>query len=137
MTKFLARADELPFLLAYVERRCSQLGLPQACGLRAVLIFEELFVNVIRHGVRRGVGAGFVEIELSVEGEELELCFEDGGVAFDPLLRTGQSAHELPAGERPVGGLGLTLIEGFARHREYRRSEDRNCIRIRLSRDAD
>jgi len=132
MADFAARLDELTAVLAFVERRSGELGTSRDVALRAALIVEELFVNCVRHGLAPEQSR--VRIELQFVAGELELGFEDEGLAFDPFSRpTAEASHLRPVEERPVGGLGVVLVDSFALRREYRRLETHNCVRIWLA----
>jgi serine/threonine-protein kinase RsbW len=132
MADFAARLDELTAVLAFVERRSEELGTSRDVALRAALIAEELFVNCLRHGL--APERSRVRIELQCVDGELELGFEDEGLAFDPFAQPAADApHFRPSEERPVGGLGVVLVDSFALRRDYRRLETRNCVRVWLA----
>jgi len=38
----------------------------------------------------------------------------------------------MPLAQRPVGGLGVILIDGFAEQVQYERVQQRNRVRVRL-----
>lgn len=133
MAHFEATADALGAVLAYVEARCEDLGATRSAGLRAALVIEELFLNAVLHG-----GAATpVRIELETAGGELIVEIEDTGIPFDPFMHLDLSAHHKPLEERPVGGLGVVLVDGFARRRDYCRENDRNRVRIWLAREVE
>ena len=131
MAEFAARLDELSAVLGYVERRSEELGAGYDTALRAALIVEELFVNSVRHGLAPEQSK--VRVELQCADGELELGFEDEGLAFDPFSHLPDATHLKPLEERPIGGLGVVLIDGFALRRDYRRLEPRNCVRVWLA----
>ena len=136
MADFDARLEELAAVLAYVERRAGELGAAHDTALRAALIVEELFVNCIRHG--RAPATSTVRVELRAgPADDLELAFEDRGIAFDPFSRLSQATHRRAPDERPVGGLGIVLIDGISSRHEYRRRDARNCVRVWLARRSD
>jgi len=136
MADFAARLDELTAVLAFVERRGGELGMTPDVALRAALIVEELFVNGVRHGLAPEQSR--VRIDLQVSGGEVEIGYEDEGLAFDPFSRLAVSdpPHLRPPEQRPVGGLGVVLVDGFALRRDYRRLDTRNCLRIWLAAPA-
>jgi anti-sigma regulatory factor (Ser/Thr protein kinase) len=132
MADFDARLDELATVLAFVERRAEEIGGGRDTALRAALIVEELFVNCVVHGGAPPTSCIRVDLRPSGEGE-LELAIEDQGAAFDPFSRLSDTRHLLPPEDRPVGGLGVVLIDGFALRHEYRRRKSRNCVRVWLA----
>ncbi len=131
MAEFSARFDELSAVLAFVERRSRELGAAQDTALRAALIVEELFVNSLRHGL--APSQSLIRVDLQCADGELELGFEDEGRSFDPFSGLPDASHLKPIEERPVGGLGVVLVDGFVLRRDYRRLEPRNCVRVWLA----
>lgn len=132
MAEFPAREEQLAAVLAYTERRCAELGLRQEVGLRALLIVEELFVNTALYG---DCGGQPVDLELALDSGLLMMRYEDCGRAFDPFSQLPRAAHEKALAERPVGGLGVVLIDGFSTRRQYLRRDGRNCLRLWLAPD--
>jgi serine/threonine-protein kinase RsbW len=132
MADFDARLDQLATVLAFVERRAEALGAPHDTALRAALIVEELFVNSVRHGQLPAGSA--VRVALQRAGSDaLELDYEDEGIAFDPFSHLADAAHHRAPEDRPVGGLGVVLIDGFSLRHAYERRAARNCVRIWLA----
>lgn len=131
MAEFAARLDQLSAVLDHVERGSEALGATHDTALRAALIVEELFVNAVKHG--RAPADSQVCVDLACANGELELCFEDAGVALDPFSHLSAATHRRPLGERPVGGLGVVLIDGFSLRHEYARLASRNRARIWLA----
>ena len=91
---------------------------------------DEVLSNIVKYGLAGGDAQRQIDLELSLEGGVLELTVEDDTVAFDPL-----SAPEpdltLPLEERPVGGLGITILKGLMDSVEYGRHQGRNRLVLR------
>ncbi|MCC2656442.1 MAG: ATP-binding protein [Panacagrimonas sp.] len=136
MADFDARLEALSTVLAFVERRAEALGAAHDTALRATLIVEELFVNCVRHGRAPATSSVHVELQ-AAPGDELELAFEDHGIACDPFSHLADATHRRAPEDRPVGGLGVVLIDGFSLRHEYRRRGTRNCVRVWLARGSD
>lgn len=133
MPEFAARKDALMFLISHVERRCADLGLPEETAHRAGLILEELFLNTVTHGQASLEGEIAVQVELQLAEGELEIFFEDAGIAHDPFSHLTEASHHLPLEARQPGGLGVVLIDGLALRRDYQRVGARNRIRVWLA----
>ena len=104
---------------------------PDARTVYAVeLVLEEVLSNQFKYAFADAVPQA-VALGVWVEGGEIELSFEDSGVAFDPL-----HAPELPVpasiDEAPIGGLGLMLVRRFATSAAYERSAGRNLLTVRI-----
>ena len=91
------------------------------------LVFEEIAVNIIRHGKPRAD----VNVEVTVNGEVV-LTFEDDGQSFDPRDQPLPAPPE-SIEETRVGGLGLVLVKQFCTRLEYERTaEDRNRLTVSI-----
>ena len=128
---FAACSESLSALMDFIALRSSALGLTRGTSLRLQLVAEELFTNTFRH-CQPVAGAESVTLCIELAGQEIELTYEDGERAWDPLQHIDPSVLELPLAQRPVGGLGVILIDGFAEQVQYERVQQRNRVRVRL-----
>jgi serine/threonine-protein kinase RsbW len=114
---FPARLAALRDTAAFAQRFCERNGLRRDDALRLRLVIEELFTNTVQHGY--GVESDApIRIALSLRDGGLSLLYEDSARAYDPLARpTEPIAASEPADARPIGGLGLALVRGFAEAR--------------------
>lgn len=123
--RFPARADALPRVSAFVERRCRELGAGRRAALRLVLVAEELFLNTVLHGYG-GKGRQSVTLSVRDTGAGIELLAEDGAPAFDPFRRVARP--DVAGGA--VGGLGRLLIAGVSSRHAYERRGRRNRVTV-------
>ena len=128
---FAARSESLPALMDFIARRSGALGLPRGTSLRLQLVAEELFTNTFRH-CPTAVTAQSVTVRIEQAGEDIELTYEDGAAACDPLAHLDHTRLQLPLAQRPVGGLGVVLIDAFAERVQYERVQERNRVRVWL-----
>lgn len=96
------------------------------------LIVEELACNALHHGQCAARGLP-LRLRVWVDREVLVLELREQGNAFDPALRAAP-ALEAPVEARPVGGLGLFLVQELADTLDYRREGDTNVVRVTLLR---
>lgn len=130
---FTASSESLPALMDFVALRSSDLGVPRGTSLRLQLVAEELFTNTFRHGVSRmeqDEPQPTVTVRIELDGENIELTYEDGELAWNPLDRRNPAHLQLPLAQRPVGGLGVVLVDSFAERIQYERVEQRNRVRV-------
>lgn len=130
---FAASSESLPALMDFIALRSSNLGVPRGTSLRLQLVAEELFTNTFRHGVRHtgeDEAPPSVSVRLELAGENVELTYEDAELAWNPLDTLNPSHLQLPLAQRPVGGLGVVLIDAFAENVEYQRVDQRNRVRV-------
>ena len=129
---FRACSDSLPALMDYIALRSSNLGLPRATSLRLQLVAEELFTNTFRHGQLCGDHPSVTVQILQPAGEDIEFIYEDGEAPCNPLAHLDFTPLHMPLAQRPVGGLGIVLIDAFAERVQYERVEERNRVRVWL-----
>jgi phosphoserine phosphatase RsbU/P len=93
------------------------------------LVAEEWLTNVIRAAA--GHPASRVWLDLTLGDAMIALTFRDTGAAFNPLQTAGP---DLDAGiaDRPIGGLGIHLLQQIADDCEYARVDDCNVLRVRF-----
>lgn len=123
--RFPARADALPRVSAFVERRCRELGAGRRAALRLILVAEELFINTVMHGYA-GKGRQAVTLTLRDAGSGIELVVEDDAPPFDPFRRVARP--DVAGGA--VGGLGRLLIAGVSARHRYERRGRRNRVTV-------
>jgi anti-sigma regulatory factor (Ser/Thr protein kinase) len=92
------------------------------------LAVDELVTNVIRYAYVDD-DPHQIELELSVEGEQLVLSIVDDGRPFDPREGPALNQH---AEEREVGGLGLLLVLDMVDRLKYQRVDERNQVEVRV-----
>ena len=116
-------------LVRFIDAFAAKHRLPADEVARLQVILEELLTNVVKYGYRGALGHGSVAVALALEGDRLAIEFDDDGVAFDPLTHQAPDL-QLPAEERPVGGLGLHLLRSLTDEAHYRRDHDRNHLSL-------
>jgi len=135
---FTACSASLPALMDFVALRSSTLGVPRGTSLRLQLVAEELFTNTFRHGVRHlpdEEEQPTVSVRIELAGDNIELTYEDAELAWNPLDTLNPAHLQLPLAQRPVGGLGVVLIDSFAERVQYERIDQRNRVRVLMRRD--
>ncbi|HEY0334121.1 MAG TPA: ATP-binding protein [Stenotrophomonas sp.] len=94
------------------------------------LIVEELACNALHHGQCAQHEAP-LRLALRLDAKALVLELHDRGAAFDPT-DTPMPALEAELDARPIGGLGLYLVQQLADALDYRREGDANIVRVTL-----
>ena len=107
---------------------CRENGLTEEESADLLLAVDEVVSNVIRHGYPDR-GDHEILMHASVVGPECTLEIEDDGRAFNPLEAPLPDVS-LPVEEKPIGGLGILLTRSVMDRVEYRRSGDRNLLRL-------
>ena len=106
--------------------------LPFADLMRMELCLEEVYINVVTHGIEGvppppGHDEHPVTLTLSLDDGRVEMTVEDHGVAFDPLAEE-EVDTAMPMEERGIGGLGIHLVKTLMQEVRYERTGDRNRL---------
>ncbi|KAB7776224.1 ATP-binding protein [Xanthomonas sp. LMG 12460] len=127
--------DALAQLSDSVEAALRRHGVSGEQVSRTRLIVEELACNTLEHGHLRREPLP-VDVILHLLHDALVLEFHDSGPAFDPR---DAPVPDLDAdiAERPIGGLGLHLVQQLADRLDYHHDAGRNVVRIVLLQPAD
>jgi anti-sigma regulatory factor (Ser/Thr protein kinase) len=102
-----------------------------ALRLRAAVVFEEAFMNVLMHAYDEPAGQP-LQAFVSLPPGALVLQLEDHGRPFDPTVSAVAPADP-SAG--PLGGRGLALIRKLAQRVERERLGPVNRLTMQLLRD--
>jgi serine/threonine-protein kinase RsbW len=127
--ELIARQDAISALTQRVAAFLADSGVDARAAYHVELVLDELLTNVAAHG---GAEAP-VHVSLTISPDRVAAEVVDGGVAFDPCVARNV---DVTAGleERPVGGLGLLLVQRMTESLTYERAADRNKTRFSIRR---
>lgn len=120
--------EEMRQLPLFLKEACIEFAIPQALIATLTLAVEEAMVNCINYAYEAGEEG---EITLTVHRAEnkgaVYFILQDKGKAFDP---TGieRPDTELPLEARPIGGLGILLLQEIMDTVTYRRQDGINTL---------
>ena len=92
------------------------------------LALDELITNSVAHGFD-GIDDPRIEVTVRLDGDALVLATVDNGHPFDPTAVESPDV-EAPMERRPIGGLGLHIIQTFADRVVYRYEDGRNRLTL-------
>jgi anti-sigma regulatory factor (Ser/Thr protein kinase) len=118
---------ELPRLHEFAAEFAGRSKLPSDEASRLLLIIDELFSNIVRHGFDEPGASGTVELHLLFARGRLRIAFTDDGRPFDPLAEASADL-DLPMSQRPPGGLGIHFVRNLADNARYSRLGGRNRL---------
>lgn len=123
-------ADQTRLLTDWVQQVCSAMDVPEMVTARAQLVLEELFANIVMHGGAEMADSKLkpVRVGLSCVDNILKIDWRDRGAAFDPLTLGDDHWQRDDVGDRPVGGLGLMLVNQLCQDKQYRREGQYNLL---------
>ncbi|MDR3352560.1 MAG: ATP-binding protein [Zoogloeaceae bacterium] len=123
-----AEPEQLEAATLWLTRLARDLSLDDQMILRMQLVFEELFLNTLRHGYTEK-GNHIMELALEVEAGHAWLIYTDYAPPFD----FSQKLEALgPVDPKREGGKGLYLIRDLPVAFEYQALQPGNRLRLRF-----
>ena len=116
---------------ADAETLCAKAGADESQSLRIGLALDELAANALNHGAIKEK-APFIQIDVWVDEEMLNLKIEAEGPRFDPT-----EGNPTKNEDYAIGGRGLGLVIGFADALSYQRIGDRNVTTFSVAKHGD
>ena len=125
------RRDQVHHLLRSLNAAMIAQGYDDALRADLCLIVEEVACNVVEHGVPEPADddAHWLRVGIVRDGPRLHIEFRDTGLAYDPLACPPPDL-DADIGERPIGGLGVYLVQALAEDVRYAREEPHNVLRL-------
>jgi serine/threonine-protein kinase RsbW len=111
---------KLPQLLEFATSFAGRSQLPSNETNRLLVVLDELFSNIVRHGYDGYEADGKIRIGLSFVRGCLRIVVTDDGQAFDPLTAAAPDL-DLPTTQRPTGGLGIHFVKNLMDDAQYSR----------------
>jgi anti-sigma regulatory factor (Ser/Thr protein kinase) len=124
---FRGELKQLKTLAEFTHNFCSTAAFTSAQTLALDLSLTEWVTNVISHGLKGTTGTIFVSLQLS--GGVLEVVVEDTGPAFNPSLQQSVDTA-VPLSDKPMGGLGIHLMQQLMDRMDYECRNGRNVVRL-------
>lgn len=118
--------EELPLLFEKIEEMAERWGLSVPLAMNINLVIEEATSNIIFYAFNDDRKHD-IFISILLLGSQLTIIFEDEGMPFDPTSASVPDIN-LPADERPVGGLGIFLISKIMDEVTYEREQRKNIL---------
>lgn len=128
---FSASIEGLREMLQHIGRMAQEAGCDPNAARQIELASEEALVNIIRHAYV-GRSDGEIEVECSSPGRgALTIVLRDRGVPFNPLENMEEVDPSAPLEQRPIGGLGLFLIQRLMDSVEYACESGMNVLTMK------
>lgn len=125
------RIEEISSLALKLEKLAKDWKLPPELTMNINLVVEEALSNIIFYAFK-SEEKHKIKIDISLQKNEILMKFKDSGFEFNPLNQTAPDI-ELPAEERPIGGLGIFLISQIMDEMNYKRQNNQNVLTLKKS----
>lgn len=125
------RVEELTSLAEKIDKMAEDWELSQALAMNINLVIEEAVSNIIFYAFDDN-NKHEIGISLTLNDKKLTIKITDGGKPFNPLLQQ-QPDINLPAEERPVGGLGIFLMSQIMDEIKHTRQKNQNILTLKKS----
>jgi serine/threonine-protein kinase RsbW len=122
-----AATDQIPSVSKFIEEVMILAGFEMQEILAVQLAVEEACTNIALYAYPDEDGS--IRIFACVTDDRLELTIEDEGVPFDP---TGyrKIPSEVNAEDRPIGGLGIYLMQSYMDKISYKFMNGKNTLKL-------
>ncbi len=130
----LQRSREAIAEAARFAQRCASrwhLGHKPAYSLS--LIIEEWITNIVEYTPADSNANADIDMTASFDGSAIDLAISYAAPEFNPLAQAPQVDTSAPAGERPVGGLGIYLISQLSSGMAHSYEEGVNKLEIKIN----
>jgi len=121
--------QEVPKLNEFVKSVTKRLNLDTSMSSQLMLAVEESVVNVMNYAYPIGT-QGDIDITAHSSEKSLKFIITDQGKAFDPT-HTREADTTLSAEERPIGGLGILLVQKLMDTINYERIDGKNVLTLK------
>jgi serine/threonine-protein kinase RsbW len=122
---------ELSSLAEKIDELAEEWKLSPGLAINLNLVIEEAVSNIIFYAFKDKQKHD-IEISVSLENSRLTIKITDDGIPFNPLVQQ-QPDINLPAEERPIGGLGIFLISQIMDEMKYERNKNNNILTLTKS----
>ena len=119
---------QVPELNNFVKSVSERLNLEASLSSQLMLAVEEAVVNVMSYAYPIGT-QGTVSITAKGTEHSIKFIIADSGKAFDPTMKS-EADTTLSAEERPIGGLGILLVQSLMDSVNYEHTNGKNVLTI-------
>lgn len=108
---------------------------PDTLVFKVNLVLEELGINILSYGGESGGPSPEFEIVITSEDNALTIEVSDEGRPFNPLDDAPKPSLSADLEDRPIGGLGLHLVQTMMDDTTYERAGGKNRLTMVTRRD--
>ena len=123
------RLDEIDRIHAAVEILAAAEGWEPDLVFQIKLVVEEIGTNIVKYGYD-DEGDSDIQITLTSDSDALTMEIVDDGKPFDPFAEAPPPDLDSPIPDRPIGGLGVYLVQKLMDESQYRRENGKNKVTL-------
>lgn len=126
--KFNVKRECLEEVRSFITQWSEAESITPKVSIKLAICSDEIVSNVVFYS-----NASSLEIQCTVEEDEIILTFTDNGKAFNPFEDAQEPKLAIDADKREAGGLGIFMVKQMASSLEYNRPENTNIVVIKFS----
>lgn len=125
----------LQLIASAVEELGQREAWPDSLVFKVNLVLEEVGINILSYGGESGGPHPEMEIVITSEDDSLTIEVSDDGRPFDPLHEAPEPALGAEIEDRPIGGLGVYLVQTMMDDLSYQHTGGRNHLTMVAKRE--
>ena len=126
-----ARIDNNERFTDFLNAELEAVDCPIKAQMQIDTAVDEILANVAAYAYGDGTGPVSMLISLEEDPRTVILRFTDRGVPFNPLEKEVPDTIDLPADDRPIGGLGIYLVRKLMDDVEYEYRDGKNVLLLK------
>ena len=124
---FNAKKDNIPEMLDFISEFGEQHKFPEAFKNQLLIVGDELFSNIVKHGYKNEGGEINVRLLFDDDKNEFVLTIIDKAQAFNQLKVNNPKVGS-HAKKQTIGGLGLIIVKKIMTEYAYDRINGKNIL---------
>ena len=127
---FDAKQENIQEMLTFIKDFCQKHDLQSEFCSNLLIVGDELFSNIVKHGYENKGGEIFVRILFNEDQKEFVLTVIDKAPAFNQL-EVNNSMVSSNVSEQKIGGLGILIVKKIMSEYAYDRINGKNILVLR------
>jgi anti-sigma regulatory factor (Ser/Thr protein kinase) len=125
-----ATKENMTAVMAFLDEELEKADCMIKAQTQVDVAVDEVYTNIASYAYPSVVGDATIEFEVDDATGIASITFRDQGIPYNPLEKEDPDIN-LPAEERPIGGLGIFLVRKLMDEVLYRYENGSNILTIR------
>ena len=122
--------DNLSSVMGFINSELDELGCPERIRAQIKLAIDELFGNICFYAYDSAPGPVTITLENEPNPPAVIISLIDKGKPYNPL-EADEPDLELGGEDRPIGGLGIFLVQSTMDDLNYEYKENQNMVTLK------